>query len=88
MADFYNEQVEEMEFQRSNYRAGGMSDIEAYEKGIIDEFGYEHFDTTNKKKTCRCCQTENLHWASREGKWFLFDDKGLHKCKVNPLKIK
>ena len=36
-------------------------------------------------KTCRACGREGLHWNQRDGKWRLFDDRGIHKCKVAPL---
>lgn len=41
MADMFLEQVEYYEERRSAYRAGEMSDQEAYDEGIIDELGYE-----------------------------------------------
>ena len=36
-------------------------------------------------KTCRCCGKTGLHWDLRDGKWRLFDGRGIHSCKVNPL---
>jgi hypothetical protein len=37
--------------------------------------------------TCRCCGKEGLHWSQHmNGKWRLFDECGIHKCSVNPLK--
>jgi len=91
MADFYNEQVEEMEFERGNYHMGLMSDVEAYEKGIIDELGYEANAWTGhapKPKVCRCCGEMDLHWAiTPKGKWFLVDRTNkMHECKKNPFK--
>jgi len=86
MADFYNDQVEEMEFERGNFRMGLMSELEAYEKGIIDEFGYEANAWTGRTISCRCCKKKNLHWQQHNGKFRLFDGRGIHKCPKNPLK--
>jgi hypothetical protein len=66
------------------YRTGSLSFDEAFNLGIVDEWGSDSNQTMNLK-TCRCCGTEGLHWAQQEGKWRLFDDNGMHKCKVNPL---
>jgi len=87
MADFYNDQVEELEFERGNYRMGLMSDIEAYEKGIIDELGFEANAWTGYVISCRCCKKRGLHWQKINGKFRLFEDKDnkIHKCKKNPL---
>ncbi len=87
MADYYNEQIEEMDYQRSLYRGGLMSGIEAYEKGIIDELGYEHSGYSQKTIKCRCCNKLGLHWAQRENKFRLFEKNNkIHKCPANPLK--
>jgi len=34
---------------------------------------------------CRCCHRAGLEWGERNGKWRLFDDRGIHVCPVNPL---
>lgn len=88
MADYYLDQMMEEEFQRSEYRQGKMSGIEAYELGIIDELGYEISGlSVEQPKTCRCCNCKGLYWKKLKGKWRLHDIKGnLHVCSVNPLK--
>ena len=91
MADFYNDQVEEMEYQRGNYRMGLMGDLEAYEQGIIDELGYEAGPYTGRSpelKTCRCCHKTGLHWMmTPKGKWLLTEGNGkAHDCPKNKYK--
>ena len=41
MADDFLDDVMDMEDARLDYRTGLMSDEEAYERGIIDELGFE-----------------------------------------------
>jgi hypothetical protein len=86
-ADMALEDVMDDEDARLDYRRGDMSDIEAYNRGIIDELGYEITGIGPKPITCRCCGVSGLHWSeSKSGKWRLFDDNGIHNCKANPLK--
>ena len=35
--------------------------------------------------TCRCCGRTGLKWGERNGKWRLFDMRGVHACPENPL---
>lgn len=35
--------------------------------------------------SCRCCSEGNLFWREIDGKWRLFNDRGIHKCPVQPL---
>jgi|GEM_PF-3461450 len=82
MADYFLGQVETFEEQRLD-RKHGISDIEAYELGIVDELGNELRNT--KMKTCRCCGQSNLQWNIHNSKWRLFEGSKLHECPVNPL---
>lgn len=85
MADFALGSVYDAEEYRSDYFSGRMDRQEAYERGIIDELGYEGrpFATT---KTCRCCGKSGLSWIAYKGKWRLGENGKLHICTVNPLK--
>ena len=85
MADYYNEQIETEEEFRSDYGAGGMDPIEAFELGIIDERGFE-YGTEGIVKFCRCCKKGNLHWGLNLKKWRLFEEDGaIHDCPAVPL---
>ena len=59
MADFALEQVEFEEEARLDFRIGRMSHIEAFDRGIIDERGYEDsaYNGWHPVKTCRYCKT-------------------------------
>jgi hypothetical protein len=35
--------------------------------------------------TCRLCGRKNLHWRQRNDKWRLFDNRGIHVCKIHPI---
>lgn len=84
MADLFLESVWDDEFARQDYLGGAMDIEEAYDRGIVDEFGC--FVTAQVQSiTCRCCNTSGLHWEKKKGKWRLFDANGLHNCPVNPL---
>ena len=75
MADYYNEQIETEEEFRSDYGAGGMDPIEAFELGGIEPI-----------KVCRCCKKVNLHWGLNLKKWRLFEEDGaIHDCPAVPL---
>lgn len=91
MADYFLEQVWDEEDARLDYRMGHMSTEEAFERGIIDEFGAEYhhgrnFTASGGSKTCRCCGTRGLVWGQHKGKWRLFEGQKIHKCLQNPLK--
>lgn len=61
MSDYALEQAENDMIELWDYRAGRMSQSEAYDRGIIDEMGYEHSPTT-AFKTCRNCNAGFLVW--------------------------
>lgn len=69
---------------RLDFRTGYMGVSEAFDAGIVDELGFEA-GTSTLLKTCRCCGEGGLYWKKLEGKWRLFNDKGIHKCPVVPL---
>ncbi len=69
----------------SDFHTGNMTIQEAYERGIIDELGYEPNAYTGKSITCRCCGKKGLHWQKLKEKWRLFEENKLHGCPVNPL---
>lgn len=90
MADFYNEQIEENEYQRDLWRMGFMSFDEATERGVIDEYGNdgEEGRRVSSYKTCRACKKHPLWWgfSKKYHRWLLYDLNGnLHKCKKKPL---
>jgi len=75
MADWFLEQVMDMEELREDYRAGFMTDIEAYEAGIIDEQGHYlgygvGYDRT---RMCRYCGKRGLLWGRDGKRWRLFE---------------
>lgn len=84
MADYYLElgAIEDEETQK--YRAHKISHEEAYDMGIIDEFGAEY--QSYASITCHYCGANNLEWNKYKGKWRLFEGGSLHDCPVNPLK--
>lgn len=87
-ADMAIEAMEDFENARTDFHTGAMSDLSAFELGIIDELGYELMPRGRTQlRTCRCCSKTGLHWAQHNGKWRLFDNNGLHECPKNPLKM-
>ena len=79
---------------------GDMADMLIDTFGDVDEHGLDGYDNVyydnstgryrsycqKTTKTCRCCGATGLTWGLDDGKWRLFNDKGIHKCQVNPLK--
>lgn len=49
--------------------------------------GWDGWEQPNSDKTCRCCGRTDLHWDERNGQWRLFDNRGIHVCKINPLNL-
>lgn len=86
MADLELEQVEHYEERRLAYHLGQISDADAFDEGVIDELGYEYIPSRQNSQTCYCCKQTGLHWKPYHGKWRLFDNDGIHKCPVKPLK--
>lgn len=81
MADFALDQVMDMEEDRLDYHMGLMDPQEAYDRGIIDELGYEGRGG-NPLKSCKHCGQTGLAWKRIEGKWRLSSGSGeVHTCK-------
>jgi len=83
MADDFLDSVMDFEATRMDWRMGRLSTEDAYDKGVIDENGYEPYP---RAKTCRCCGQTGLEWSSVDGKFRLFDGDSIHVCPVNPLR--
>lgn len=89
MADLALDMVMDFEEERFEFHCGNLSQDEAYERGIIDEQGFEATPFTNANtttKTCRCCGETKLHWEQVANQWRLFDSNGVHGCPCNPLR--
>ena len=87
MADYFLEGVMDMDALRVDYRTGNMSDLEAYEHGIIDENGfYFGAGDRSRSRTCRCCGETGLSWGKVNGAFRLFENGVIHDCPVNPLR--
>jgi len=86
MADAFLSEVMEFEELRIDYKHGRMGDVEAYELGIIDEYGaFIESRRCARTKTCRCCGEAGLVWKQHNGSWRLFNGDTLHQCPANPL---
>ena len=84
-ADMARSNAADYEELRLDYRLGAISDLDAFEMGLIDNEGYEPHSRRTSVTTCRCCGKSNLSWKQVAGKWRLFDGQQLHDCPVNPL---
>jgi hypothetical protein len=86
MADYCNECIFDNEEALGDYYAGHMTHGEAYDRGIIDEFGFVGNPGLGPiSKTCKFCQQQGLSWGKINGNWRLVDNGKLHICPVNPL---
>jgi len=69
---------------------GDMTTNEAFEAGIIDNWGVELSPytsvTAGKLKICRCCGEKGLNWQRINDKWRLYKNGKLHNCTKNPLR--
>lgn len=84
MADMALDDTMDMEYIRFSYRMGGISDDEAYDLSIIDEYGIEerHF-ITRRTKTCSMCKQQGLHWIDTSNGWRLAEQSGsVHRCSL------
>lgn len=80
-ADMALSETMDMEDERFLYRMGGMSDLKAYDAGIIDERGgYIAARIYTPFKTCRHCGASGLKWKSTDGGWRLHAGADLHNC--------
>jgi hypothetical protein len=89
MADMALSDVMDEEDARTDYRLGFMGVHEAYDRGIIDERGYEHHPYRRKapaswsspmgssvqvgNKQCSMCKKVGLHWQHTTDGWRLFE---------------
>jgi hypothetical protein len=74
------------------YISGNFSQAEAYDRGLIDELGYEGRGTkgwmtlvgsipSKKPLQCRNCGSKDVEWGQYpSGKWFLFTNGEPHRC--------
>lgn len=87
MADYALDQVWDMEDLRFSYRMGDMSTQRAYDLGIVDEMGGEHYVPLFKKAKspprCKHCGSMQVKWKQfPDGKWRLTESSGrVHTCK-------
>lgn len=80
-ADMALSETMDMEDERFTYRMGGMSDLHAYDAGIIDERGgYITAHTYSPFKTCKHCGAGGLRWKNTDGGWRLHAGAELHNC--------
>jgi len=89
MADYAIDDMFEHEDHIARYRQGQMDILEAHEKGVVDELGYDIKTYTISKhvtKTCRNCNKSGLHWRKIDNKWRLHEEQEIHKCPIIPLK--
>ena len=82
MADYFLEQVDEFEEAYLDFKLGKLPYDIAYDRGIIDEMGFEE-RTKGITKTCRCCGKDGLTWGNLNNKWLLFEGNVLHDCPKN-----
>jgi hypothetical protein len=79
-ADYFLEEVENEEEARLNFRTGKLSNEEAYDRGIIDELGFE-IGSGLTYKSCKWCNKSGLHWVETKMGWRLAEqDNKLHTC--------
>jgi hypothetical protein len=81
MADLAIEEMEDYEMFRQLYRIGQLEDVVAFDRGIIDELGYE-IGSEAKAPTCKHCNKTGLAWKQhKSGKWWLIEaDGSWHTC--------
>ena len=85
MAEYALDQTLDAEDDRFQYRTGRMSEVEAYDLGIIDERGtYHHppmFRSLPVAQTCRYCGAGGLHWKDTGAGYRLANAAGeVHAC--------
>ena len=88
-ADMALDETLDEEDARLAYHLGQIDDFEAYDRGIIDERGYEYYGGrtwaqpwASRLKTCKWCGAEKLHWKETPHGWRLVDHNDLiHTCK-------
>jgi len=83
MADFVLNDVLDDEEARSRYHSGNMSETSAFDRGIVDELGFE--GENNKRRrltTCKYCGQGGLLWKrTNNGRWRLLELNKVHTCR-------
>lgn len=82
MADYVNELIEQDYQDLADYRCGRMSHEEAYERGIIDEYGAEYYSYKRPSEpiVCKYCGEKNLTWVETDNGWRLYKNGSIHSC--------
>lgn len=66
---------------RTDYVTGSSTFDEAYDAGVIDEYGVIYKPVPSKSLgTCRYCHKPNLEWRDTQWGKRLFDDGKPHTC--------
>lgn len=84
-ADYALEEIYDEDEARFDFRRGFITIEEAYQRGIVDDLGYEFGHQVIQFRTCRCCGKTGLRWGKSGDKWRLFDGPNIHMCPENPL---
>lgn len=84
MADFSIEQGMEDDEAYTGYQRGGISLDEAYDRGFIDDLGFEAAPVprirTVGNVTCVHCGEANLTWMTTAQGWRTSKNKVMHQC--------
>lgn len=78
MADHFNECIENDYENYIDYTQGRITDLEAYDLGIIDKSG--NIPSSVSYKTCKYCGKSGLVWGNTDKGWRLFDGNIQHRC--------
>ena len=75
-----------------DYRGGAISDMEAYDRGVIDEMGGEIGNTNygsyrHRSITCKHCKLTGLHWLNTKDGWRTASNGIVHECPTFRKKI-
>lgn len=80
-ADMALSDAMDMDDLRFDYLMGDMSDRDAYEHGILDEWGGFGGSYIPQVKMCKYCGKGGLHWMMTKSGWRLADGSGVHSCR-------
>ncbi len=72
MADYFLEEVMDMEYLRLDYRCGRLTDEDAYDLGIIDEHGGMYIanrPTLHGPSECPKCGAQTVLKAGKHGQF-------------------
>lgn len=84
-ADMALSETLDAEDERFLFRSGGMSDLEAFDRGHIDELGRYNdppmFPKRARTYACKYCGARGLRWVETQLGWRLADESGArHVC--------